>query len=214
MSLERPPSAKGWIHEIKFDGYHIQMRVLGGDVTLKTRNRLDWTAKYSAIARTGTRLPDAIIDGEICALDESGAPDFAALQEALSEGKTDALVYFAFDLLVEDDEDLRPLPLTKRKERLQQLLADAGDDTRLRFVEHFETGGEAVLRSACRLSLEGIGSSDRSGSLESRSRSGRDGSAGSDVASGETAGFPDRLVSVPSACPDGFHFRRTFAEHP
>ena len=74
----------------------------------------------------------------------------------LSEGKTDALVYFAFDLLFEGGEDLRALPLSERKARLQQFLADAGADARLRFVEHFETGGEAVLRSACRLSLEGI----------------------------------------------------------
>ena len=132
------------------------MRVVDGEVTLKTRKGLDWTAKYPAIAKAAGKLPDAIIDGEICALDENGAPDFAALQAALSEGKTDLLVYFAFDLLFEGGEDLRRRPLTERKERLQQLLSKAGDDARLRFVEHFEDGGEAVLRSACRLSLEGI----------------------------------------------------------
>jgi bifunctional non-homologous end joining protein LigD len=155
-TLGRPPSADGWIHEIKFDGYRIQMRVLDGEVTLKTRKGLDWTTKYPAITKAAGKLPDAIIDGEICALDENGAPDFAALQAALSEGKTDLLVYFAFDLLFEGGEDLRTRPLTDRKERLQRLLADADDNARLRFVEHFEDGGEAVLRSACRLSLEGI----------------------------------------------------------
>jgi bifunctional non-homologous end joining protein LigD len=155
-SLDRPPSAAGWIHEIKFDGYRIQMRVLNDEVTLKTRKGLDWTTKYPAIARAAGKLPDAIIDGEICALDENGAPDFAALQAALSDGKTDGLIYFAFDLLFESGEDLRALPLTERKERLQQLMSHAGNDARLRFVEHFETGGEAVLRAACRLSLEGI----------------------------------------------------------
>ena len=155
-TLDRPPSADGWIHEIKFDGYRIQMRVVDGEVTLKTRKGLDWTAKYPAIAKAAGKLPDAIIDGEICALDENGAPDFAALQAALSEGKTDLLVYFAFDLLFEGGEDLRTRPLTERKERLQQLLLKTSDDDRLRFVEHFEDGGEAVLRSACRLSLEGI----------------------------------------------------------
>ena len=155
-SVARPPSADGWIHEIKFDGYRIQMRIDNGTVSLKTRKGLDWTAKYPAIARSGTTLPDAIIDGEICALDENGAPDFAALQAALSEGKTDALVYFAFDLLITGGEDLRELPLTSRKDRLAALIKKAGDNPRLRFVEHFETGGEAVLRSACRLSLEGI----------------------------------------------------------
>lgn len=155
-SLTRPPAGKGWIHEIKFDGYRVQMRVVGGEVTLKTRKGLDWTSKWPAIAEVASSLPDCIIDGEICALDERGAPDFAALQAALSEGTTDDLVYFAFDLLFEGDEDLRELPLTERKSRLETLMSDAREDARLRFVEHFETGGDAVLKSACRLSLEGI----------------------------------------------------------
>ena len=155
-SLTRPPAGKGWIHEIKFDGYRVQMRVAGGEVTLKTRKGLDWTSKWPAIAEAASALPDCIIDGEICALDEQGAPDFAALQAALSEGTTDDLVYFAFDLLFEGDEDLRELPLTERKSRLESLMSDAGEDPRLRFVEHFETGGDAVLKSACKLSLEGI----------------------------------------------------------
>ncbi|MGH6807015.1 MAG: DNA ligase D, partial [Ensifer adhaerens] len=155
-TLTRPPVADGWIHEIKFDGYRIQMRIENGKATLKTRKGLDWTAKFPAIAKSGAVLPDAIIDGEICALDETGAPNFAALQAALSEGRTDALVYFAFDLLLAGDEDLRGLALIERKDRLETMLSDAWDDARLRFVEHFETGGDAVLRSACQLSLEGI----------------------------------------------------------
>ncbi|WP_313059711.1 DNA ligase D [Agrobacterium cavarae] len=155
-SLTRPPAGEGWIHEIKFDGYRVQMRVVGGEVTLKTRKGLDWTSKWPAIAEAASALPDCIIDGEICALDEQGAPDFAALQAAMSEGTTDNLVYFAFDLLFEGDEDLRELPLTERKSRLETLMSDAGEDPRLRFVEHFETGGDAVLKSACKLSLEGI----------------------------------------------------------
>ncbi len=73
--------------EIKFDGYRIQMRVADGNVTLKTRKGLDWTARYPSIATPAAELPDAIIDGEICALDNNGAPDFAALQAALSEGR-------------------------------------------------------------------------------------------------------------------------------
>ncbi|MFS9599363.1 hypothetical protein Q6311_30985, partial [Klebsiella variicola] len=75
------------------------MRIVGGEVTLKTRKGLDWTDRYPAIATAAKDLPDAMIDGEICALDHNGAPDFAALQAALSEGKTKELVYFAFDLL-------------------------------------------------------------------------------------------------------------------
>ncbi|PST22603.1 DNA ligase D [Rhizobium sp. JAB6] len=154
--VARPPAGNDWLHEIKFDGYRIQMRVVDSAVTLKTRKGLDWTGKYPEIAKSASELPDCIIDGEICALDEHGAPDFAALQAALSEGKTDDLVYFAFDLLFDGGEDLRSMPLVERKERLQNLLAEANDDPRIRYVEHFETGGDAVLRSACKLSLEGI----------------------------------------------------------
>lgn len=131
------------------------MRVSDGEVTLKTRKGLDWTGKYPEIADAASELPDCIIDGEICALDENGAPDFAALQAALSEAKTGDLVYFAFDLLFDGGEDLRSLALVKRKERLQNLFTDATDDPRLRYVDHFESGGDAV-RSACKLSLEGI----------------------------------------------------------
>ncbi|WP_421580996.1 DNA ligase D [Shinella sp. M31] len=155
-TLERPPAGDNWLHEIKFDGYRIQMRVADGKATLKTRKGLDWTAKYPEIAEAATSFPDCIIDGEICALDDNGAPDFAALQAALSEKNTGNLVYFAFDLLFDGGEDLREKPLTERKSRLQDLLVDATDDPHLRFVEHFETGGDAVLRSACKLSLEGI----------------------------------------------------------
>ncbi len=155
-TLVRPPTADGWIHEIKFDGYRIQMRVENGCVTLKTRKGLDWTAKYPAIAKSSSALADCLIDGEICALDENGAPDFAALQAAMSEGRTDNLVFFAFDLLYAAGRNLQALPLTDRKEQLATLLAESGEDARLRFVEHFETGGDAVLKSACRLSLEGI----------------------------------------------------------
>ena len=63
-----------------------------------------------------------MIDGEIVALDHNGAPDFSALQAALSDGKTEDLIFFAFDLLFADGEDLRPLPLVERKERLKELL--------------------------------------------------------------------------------------------
>ncbi|TCR00564.1 DNA ligase D [Neorhizobium sp. JUb45] len=153
---DRPPPGSAWLHEIKFDGYRIQMRVEAGKVILKTRKGLDWTDRFRQIATDAADLPDAIIDGEICALDDHGAPDFAALQVALSEGNTKDLVYFAFDLLFDADQDLREQPLDKRKKRLESVLADGKAGPRIRYVDHFETGGDAVLRSACKLSLEGI----------------------------------------------------------
>ncbi|MBB3660867.1 bifunctional non-homologous end joining protein LigD [Rhizobium sp. BK650] len=155
-TLDRPPPGDDWLHEIKFDGYRIQMRVAGGAATLKTRKGLDWTVKYPEIADAAAGLPDCIIDGEICALDGNGAPDFAALQAALSEGKTADLFYFAFDLLFDGGEDLRSMRLMERKERLQNVLASADGNPHIRYVEHFESGGDAVLRSACKLNLEGV----------------------------------------------------------
>ncbi len=155
QSVDRPSNQPGWVHEIKFDGYRVQARITGGTAVLRTRKGLDWTGRFSKIAEACKGLPDAIIDGEIVALDDNGAPDFAALQAALSEGDTGNLVFFAFDLLFAGTEDLRPLPLVDRKARLKQLLPKRGSPL-LRYVDHFETGGDAVLLSACKLSLEGI----------------------------------------------------------
>ena len=155
--VDRPPAGEGWCHEIKFDGYRVQLRVEGGEVTLKTRKGLDWTDKFRAIAREARALPDAMIDGEIVALDHDGAPDFSSLQAAISDGNTDNLIFFAFDLLFADGLDLRRLPLGERKARLKRLLeARKGKTGNIRYVEHFENGGDSILQSACKLSLEGI----------------------------------------------------------
>ena len=155
-NVERPANDAGWVHEIKFDGYRVQMRVEAGKVTLKTRKGLDWTAKFAAIQKAATGLPNAIIDGEIVALDSNGSPDFAALQAAISEQKTDDLVFFAFDMLFDGGTDLRECSLLERKQQLKTCLTDNADGFSIRYVEHFETGGDAVLKSACKLSLEGI----------------------------------------------------------
>jgi bifunctional non-homologous end joining protein LigD len=158
ISVDRPPAGEGWCHEIKFDGYRVQLRVEGGEASLKTRKGLDWTDKFQAIAKEGNALPNILVDGEIVALDHEGAPDFSTLQASISDGKTDNLIFFAFDLLFADGEDLRALPLGERKARLKQLLeARAKSKARsIRYVEHFESGGDAILQSACKLSLEGI----------------------------------------------------------
>jgi bifunctional non-homologous end joining protein LigD len=158
ISVDRPPAGEGWCHEIKFDGYRVQLRVGGGEATLKTRKGLDWTDKFEAIAKEGSSLADVLIDGEIVALNDTGAPDFSTLQAALSDGRTDDLVFYAFDLLFADGEDLRRVPLGERKARLKKLL-EARPKAKaklIRYVEHFDTGGDAILQSACKLSLEGI----------------------------------------------------------
>ncbi len=159
MSVDRPPSGEDWCHEIKFDGYRVQLRVEDGEARLRTRKGLDWTNKFGSIAKEGSALPDVLIDGEIVALDQHGAPDFSTLQAAISDGKTDDLIFYAFDLLFAEGQDLRRLPLRERKARLMQLLEAARLTAKarsIRYVEHFEADGEAVMESARKLSLEGI----------------------------------------------------------
>ncbi len=148
----------------------MQLRVEDGEVALNTRKGLDWADKFAAIAKEGSGLPDVLIDGEIVAVDHNGLPDFSALQAAIADGKTGNLIYFAFDLLFADGEDLRALPLRERKARLKHLLeARKGKAKLIRYVEHFEEDGETVLESAKKLSLEGIISKK----LEARYQSGR-----------------------------------------
>ena len=210
IPVERPPAGAEWVHEIKFDGYRVQMRIENGDVSLKTRKGLDWTVKFPAIAKAAAKLPDAIIDGEIVALDHNGHPSFASLQAALSDGKTDDLVFFAFDLLFAGGEDLRRLPLTERKARLEALLDGRAkrDEGVIRYVEHFATGGDAILQSACKLSLEGIISKKATASY----RSGRGGGwtkakcrAGHEVVIGGWKSTGSKFRSLMVGVPHGDH---------
>src|SRR4029453_17843634 len=109
--VDRPPGGTGWAHEVKFDGYRLQLRVERGKAELRTRKGLDWTDKFTAIAQVAKALPDCMIDGEAVALDHDGVPNFSALQAALSESNSEKLIFFAFDLLFAEGEDLRALPL-------------------------------------------------------------------------------------------------------
>lgn len=152
--VDKPPAGGGWAHEIKFDGYRMQLRVQDGEARLFTRKGLDWTDRFPAVIEAAAKLPDGLIDGELAALDHTGAPSFAALQAAISDEKTDDLVLFVFDLLFAEGEDLRGLPLSDRKARLQAHVDGAG--VVIRYVDHFVAAGDAVLQSACRMDLEGI----------------------------------------------------------
>ncbi|MGN6098714.1 MAG: DNA ligase D [Bosea sp. (in: a-proteobacteria)] len=154
----KPPEGEAWLHEVKFDGYRLQARIANGRVKLLTRSGLDWTDRFGKrLVEQLAELPceSALIDGEIVALSETGS-SFPALQAALSEGKTEQLVFFAFDLLFLDGEDLRGDPLLARKERLAGLLSGAPEEGALRLSEHFLAPGEAMLRHACRIGLEGV----------------------------------------------------------
>ncbi len=153
--VETPPG-EGWGHEVKFDGYRIEIRVQNHKAVLRTRKGLDWTARFPEIAKEACALPDCLLDGEAVAMDAQGVSDFAGLQAALSDHKTAGLIYFAFDLLFANGEDLRDAPLFERKERLEALLKRHARYDRLRFVHHFESSGSAMLSAACGMHLEGV----------------------------------------------------------
>jgi bifunctional non-homologous end joining protein LigD len=163
----RAPSTEGWGHEMKLDGYRMQMRVEDGEARLRTRTGLDWTDKFSSIAEAGAALPDCIVDGEVCALDDHGATHFSALQAALSDGDTQSLIFFAFDLLWLSGVDLRGEALSERKALLETMLGGAASE--LRYVPHFEVSGEDMRLAVCEMALEGVVSKK----LDAPYRSGR-----------------------------------------
>ena len=170
---DTPPAGDGWIHEIKYDGYRTLARIEGGEVRLFTRNGHDWTDRYGSVAAALADLgcKTAVLDGEVCVQTPSGATSFAALQDALAEGATEKMVYFAFDLLHLDGYDLRRTPLAKRRRALEALLAPhAGENSPVHFSEHFAGEGAAVFEQAGRLGLEGI-VSKRAGSAYVSGRS-------------------------------------------
>jgi len=157
---EQVPRGETWLHEIKFDGYRLVAHLEQGKVRLMTRNGHDWTARFRAQARQLAALPvrQAILDGELVALDASGASSFRELQEAISRKQTGQLVYQLFDLLYLDGYDLSAVPLLERKGALEQLLqaAGAGDKALLRYSDHLRGQGPEALEQACALGLEGI----------------------------------------------------------
>ncbi len=154
------PKGSGWVHEIKLDGYRILARVEQGDVRLVSRNGKDWTARFPEVALLFQHLPaeQALLDGELVALGPDGISSFRRLQEALSAGQTEHLVYQAFDLLHLDGHDLAAVPLTARKQALARLLGAAGYTAAgtVRYTDHLEARGAAFFQGACRLGLEGI----------------------------------------------------------
>jgi bifunctional non-homologous end joining protein LigD len=154
--VDRPPTQAGWAHEVKFDGYRVQVRVVSHQAKIRTRNGLDWTHKFTEIAQAVERLSDCIIDSEIVALTAKRIPSFTALQAALSDRQSQDLVLFAFDLLVEGNSDIRPLPLSDRKTRLKTLLTNTDPGSRVRYVEHIESDGTGLLETARKMELEGI----------------------------------------------------------
>jgi DNA ligase D-like protein (predicted ligase) len=152
--VTQAPEGPAWLHEIKLDGYRMAARLDNGAVRLLTRTGLDWTDKYPVIAEALADLPatTAYLDGELCGVLPDGRSAFNLVQNA--DRRSGSLIFFLFDLLFLDDEDLRSLPLVERKARLAALLADA--PSYLQFTDHQIGRGPAFHRLACERGLEGI----------------------------------------------------------
>ena len=155
----KPTKTASWLHEIKFDGYRTLAFVEGDDTRLVTRGGLDWTRRYGDLphAFTSLGLRQAVIDGEIVVLDGKGISHFSLLQNALSEGAGNKLVFYAFDLLYLDGYDLRGVPLEKRKDLLARLLAGhLTARSAIQYSDHVPGDGLALFERAAELGLEGI----------------------------------------------------------
>lgn len=157
-AVASPPTEKGWLHEIKFDGYRTAAHINEGVVTFITRSGLDWSKRYGRlkVAFEGLACESAIIDGEVVVTDDRGISRFAALQDALAAGETHKLTFYAFDLLYLDGWDLTKVALEKRKELLGQLLGGVTAKSALQFSDHVSADGGALYEQASEMGLEGI----------------------------------------------------------
>jgi bifunctional non-homologous end joining protein LigD len=148
---EALPESEGWVYEPKWDGFRAIVTISGGEVTLTSRNGNDLTERFrdaARAARLAVRSADAVLDGEICALDEQGRSRFSLLQQG---GGT--LVLVVFDLLELDSESLLDLPLAERHERLERVVDPQAGAVVL--SPQFEDG-EALLVAAREQGLEGV----------------------------------------------------------
>ena len=168
-SVDQPPQGDEWLHEIKHDGYRTLLVVERGQVRAFTRTGLDWTNRYPGIVGTTAKLRcrSAILDGEVIVQDERGASDFDALMSAI-RWHPHKLIFYAFDLLHLDGEDLRDRPLIERRAKLRELL-QVDKTSPLQFSEEFTGDVAAFFRACAKHGLEGIVSKFAS----SRYRSGR-----------------------------------------
>jgi bifunctional non-homologous end joining protein LigD len=151
-SIEKVPSGGRWIHEIKFDGYRVQVHFANEAAKIFTRRGHDWTHRFKKVAHDAWRIKasSAVVDGEIVVPAPDGTTDFSVLQNEL-KGKSTSIVLVAFDLLYLNGRDLRKLPLIQRKAELRKIL-----DGTVQFSESFEIDGREMFAHACKLGLEGV----------------------------------------------------------
>ena len=159
---EHPFSDPNWLFEIKWDGVRALARIENGDFALRSRNSIDITKRYPELGSLPNALAarQAIVDGEIVALDAQGHSSFERLQERMHVRAPGEhlpaqipVIYFIFDLLYCDGFDLRESPLLERKQLLQRLLYTS---ERFRYADHQLEHGKELFALAGQNGLEGI----------------------------------------------------------
>jgi bifunctional non-homologous end joining protein LigD len=151
--ISKVPTGDRWVHEIKFDGYRVQLHIANDDIKVFTRRGNDWTKRFRKIAADAYLINagSAIIDGEVVVPAADGTTDFSVLQNEL-KGNSNRLIMVAFDLLYLNGQDVRKLPLLERKAALKKLIAK----TATQFSESFELDGREMFKHACKAGLEGV----------------------------------------------------------
>lgn len=136
--VESVPPGAGWLHELKLDGYRVQVRIDGSRATILTSSGLDWTDEFEAVTAEARelRVKNAVIDGEITVMLTNSVSDFGSLQNAISAGQSERMCYWAFDLLYLNGRSLLAEPPEQRKAQLEKLLDRLPDYSRIRYSEH------------------------------------------------------------------------------
>src|SRR5882672_5760182 len=152
-SIDKVPSGERWVHEIKFDGYRVQVHLRDAAVKVFTRRGNDWTNRFRKIAADAWNIKagSAIIDGEAVVPAANGTTDFSVLQNEL-KGRSKRIVMVAFDLLYLNGYDLRKRQLFERKALLKKIISK----TDIQFSESFEIDGREMYKHACKTGLEGV----------------------------------------------------------
>jgi bifunctional non-homologous end joining protein LigD len=150
----KAPKGGQWLHEIKYDGYRVQVHLNRGRKKVFTRTGLDWTKRFTEIAGALAIQGEAIIDGEVVVVHE-GRTNFSELQAELAAGRQGRLIYYAFDLLWRNG-DLRRLPQIERKQLLLDLLGENDIELPVLFSEHLVGDGQKMFEHATKLNWEGI----------------------------------------------------------
>jgi bifunctional non-homologous end joining protein LigD len=175
--IDEPFEGKDWLYEIKFDGYRAVAFIDRGEFRLVSRNQNEMTADFPELddLPKHIRAKQAIIDGEICVLDEQGRPSFSLMQQrtGFEPGRTKKrtvnggmpLVYYAFDIIYCEGYSLQRVNLQDRKELLRKLLIA---DNIFRYSEHFENAGLQLFEAARQQGLEGIIAKRRNSCYEQR----------------------------------------------